>query len=83
MATKFQDVTAAPTVLAGIVEDTQYSVQNLAPSPISLVVAAVAPGAGDRAFSIEPLAFLYPTAAAGESIYIWGSGEFVAYEESA
>ena len=82
MATRSQDVTAAPTALAAVAEGTQYSVQNLSSSPISLAVAAVAPSAGDRAFAIQPLAFQYPTAAAGESIFIWGSDGAVAYEES-
>ena len=86
MASRSQVVTAAPTALAGIVEGTKYAVQNLGATPICIAVAAMAPAAKFRTFSINPGGFRYPTAGSGESVYIWEPGgdprgSAVAYEE--
>lgn len=85
MATKHQQVTATPTVLAGTVEDTEYAVQNVARSTVLISTAAAVPDPDDDPrFLIEYGRFGYPTAASGESIYIWsrdGAG-MVSFEEA-
>ncbi len=85
MASRSQVVTDTPTPLANTVDDTEYVVQNLGATPVSVLVAAAEPDAGTAAFSCQPLEFLYPKHGAGESIYVWraaGIGRaVVAYEE--
>ena len=86
MASLDQAVTAVPTPLAGVVEGTEYAIQNGGAVTVFAAVAAAAPDTSKRTFSAAPGRWLYQTAGVGESIFVWTSpdavGVWVAYEES-
>ena len=82
-----QNVTDAPTVLAGITVDERYAIQNQGSSYVRVAVAGVAPDVATApSFSVPPLGWLFVKAPSGESIWIWtpqGEASVVSYELAA
>ena len=63
-----RDIIAALSLSSG----TRYAIQNIDPrGRIFYRVQATAPAAGDRGNIILPGQFHYPTAGAGEGIWLW------------
>ena len=63
-----QDLLAALSLSPGV----RYSIQNIDPGArVFARVQDTAPSIGDRANVIPPFGFGYPTAAAGEGIWVW------------
>ena len=80
-----QHVTYVPTPLAGTVADTTYFLRNTGESKIRVAVRASQPTPGERdSFPVPIDGDFYPTADAGEHIYVWGVDGFseVVYVES-
>jgi len=84
MALLDQDVTDAPTVLAGTEDDTFYSIQNVGDVRVNFRVSADAPDAGDRSFYLNPGQTAESKHPSGSGIYAWAphSRSAVVYEES-
>ncbi len=85
MGTIIQSVTETPAPLAGIVEGLVYSVQNIGPNPVRLIVSDTAPDADAEGFILGRREFGYPKAAKGEAVYVWRDGRAdsrVIYTES-
>ena len=83
--TRRQNVTTAPTALAGTAEDTQYSIQNVGSHDVYLATASTAPAQGDAAFIRRSREAVNMTPGTGESVYAWTAAgtSAVAYEETA
>ena len=65
-------VTSVPSALAGVVSGTTYAIQNKATTLLHVATAVDAPDAGtETEFSSAPGDWLYATAPAGESIWVW------------
>ena len=63
-----QDLIAALSLIPGV----RYSIQNIDPGArIFARVQAAVPSVGDRANVIQPFEIHYPTAAAGQGIWVW------------
>ena len=69
-----QDVTGEPTILSGLADDTDYSLQNRGNGVILVEVATSVPDYNSKtANELGQLAFIGVNKPAGSEVYIWGS----------
>ena len=67
-----QSITATPTILASITDDTDYDIQNVSSQVLFVEVAASAPGAtSDKATVVRSLDTYTTQTSDGSDIYIW------------
>ena len=82
-----QAVTASPTVLTGISDETTYTLQNVTGRTMYFEVATSTPSDARKAFRMEPsgnVSVLEFSVKSGQSAYIWAdrSGGLVVYAEA-
>ena len=82
-----QAMTASPTALTGISDETIYTLQNVTGFTVYFEVASTAPSDATNAFRLESsgeMSVLTFKVSSGESAYIWAdrSGGLVVYDEA-
>lgn len=80
-----QQVTYAPTALAGITADTRYFIRNEGGADIKVALGTTAPDSRTKdAVTVPQGGDIYPKPSSGESIYVWARVSFsdVYYEEA-
>jgi len=72
MATRWVEVTPAPTAIPELTDNQGYTVQNVSPdATVRVALAKSTPSRGGPAFNLVPGELATATPATGESVYVW------------
>lgn len=82
-----QGITDTPTAVAGLTDETRYSLQNKSQNVIFLESASASPTDSSGAFVVEPFEWATIRKKSGQEVYLWAIPEIrpgrVVYDEAA